>query len=71
MLLFSQPAAAQTPASLLIRGQVTDAPAAAPLPGAVVRWLEEPAGATTTDAGAFLASCDPPVVTLTVLLFKP
>ncbi|QIL77453.1 TonB-dependent receptor plug domain-containing protein [Hymenobacter sp. HDW8] len=59
LLLFSQPVAAQTPASLPIRGQVTDAAAAAPLPGAVVRWLEEPAGATTTDAGGIFSILRP------------
>jgi hypothetical protein len=50
LFALSVTAAAQTPASLPVRGQVTDA-TAAPLPGAVVRWLDNPTDATTTDAG--------------------
>ncbi|MGY2133193.1 TonB-dependent receptor [Hymenobacter sp. HD11105] len=50
LFALSVTAAAQTPASLPVRGQVTDA-TAAPLPGAVVRWLDDPTDATTTDAG--------------------
>jgi hypothetical protein len=51
LLILRAPAAAQTPASMPVRGQVTDAAAAAPLPGAVVRWLDDPTDATTTDEG--------------------
>ncbi|UOQ67503.1 TonB-dependent receptor [Hymenobacter volaticus] len=36
-----------------VRGQVTDATAAKPLPGAVVRWLGTAEAATTDNAGSF------------------
>lgn len=59
LMLLSAPAAAQNPASLPVRGQVTDAAAASPLPGTVVRWLEDPAGAATTDAGGLFSLLRP------------
>ncbi|MBO0360619.1 TonB-dependent receptor [Hymenobacter sp. BT186] len=48
-------ASAQSSADLLapVRGQVTDAAAAKPLPGAVVRWLGTTDAATTDNAGTF------------------
>ena len=45
---------AQSDALAPIRGQVTDAASATPLPGAVVRWRDASEGAATTDqAGTF------------------
>ncbi|GGF18732.1 TonB-dependent receptor [Hymenobacter cavernae] len=47
-------ALAQSGAMAPVRGQVTDAASAAPLPGAVVRWRGTADGATTTDqTGSF------------------
>ncbi|UOG76313.1 TonB-dependent receptor [Hymenobacter tibetensis] len=56
LVLSSSPAAlAQSSADILapVRGQVTDATAAKPLPGAVVRWLGTTDVATTDNAGGF------------------
>jgi outer membrane receptor for ferrienterochelin and colicin len=49
------PATAQSAADLIapVRGQVTDATAATPLPGAVVRWLGTTEAATTNATGQF------------------
>ncbi|RYU79404.1 TonB-dependent receptor [Hymenobacter persicinus] len=47
-------ALAQTDLIAPVRGQVTDAAAATPVPGAVVRWLQSgPEPATTDNAGTF------------------
>ncbi|SDY31128.1 TonB-dependent receptor [Hymenobacter psychrophilus] len=56
LVLAASAARAQTPDPSVapVRGQVLDATTSTPVPGAVVRWLSNPAGATTTDEqGAF------------------
>lgn len=56
LLLAAIAAQAQTPDASVapVRGQVLDATNQSPIPGAVVRWLSNPAGAATTDEqGAF------------------
>ncbi|MCB2408181.1 TonB-dependent receptor [Hymenobacter lucidus] len=50
LVLSSGAAFAQTDAIPPVQGQVTDASATSPLPGAVVRWLEVANAGTTTDA---------------------
>ncbi|RSK42231.1 TonB-dependent receptor [Hymenobacter perfusus] len=56
LLTVATTATAQTPDATTapVRGQVLDATTSTPVPGAVVRWLSTPTGATTTDnQGAF------------------
>jgi outer membrane receptor for ferrienterochelin and colicins len=50
LVLSSAVASAQSDAIPPVQGQITDAAASAPLPGAVVRWLEAAGASATTDA---------------------
>ncbi|MBG8552041.1 TonB-dependent receptor [Hymenobacter guriensis] len=53
LLLSSPRALAQTAALAPVRGQVTDAASASPLPGAVVRWLGTTDAASADERGGF------------------
>ena len=62
---------AQSSALAPVRGQVTDAASATPLPGAVVRWLGSTDGATTTDAAGTFSLVRPARTTDRLIINSP